>query len=642
MKTSSMQAGGATVNEYQIDHDGLIRRDGERWIPVGFNYWPPESGTDCWMDEHWSLEPFRRDFRQMADLGFNCVRMFLRWPEFQPEADKVNPIALERLAQVGQVGRDAGIRLIPTLFVGFMSGGLYPPPFVNPRNSASDMPYRPNQELREEYLADRNIFTDEACICAAELLAMSAARALAGCGAVMAYDLSNEINVWCNSIRGPTRALAIAWQRRMIAAIRRGHPGVWVMNGTNHTGIIAEMPWDVRVQSKVPMDLLSMHVYPVRTWNALPFASLQCYEADTLAPIHVAMARAYGPVMMQEFGVAVPVSGPRARDYLFQSTVGSYLAGGNGFLMWGWRDFETTRRPYRDNPFEKEICFLNTQGEMKEASRGFVDAVKFIRDLDGFTPPLPAIGIYLGESYWQGPHGTVANSIRCAWLSNALRRAHLAHAFTDTMDDSFAAIVIPGPRLCLDEIAALRAYVDRGGHVLLGDIGFTYWCDALKDLADLDLIDMASVSSNTLLKSKHAQFPVPAMAYVPAAAPRGAAVQATLGDPELPALLVSEGGRGRVATLFAPLGPELCEHPSRLLYDKILGPVFDAWGIAGEAKGLTPDVEARVVTNEQGESRLVLLNHATAPCIGTVRWTGNTRTFDIAAKGAVVLQSLVR
>ncbi len=326
-----MQIGMTRMTELQTD--GFFHEDGRCWLPVGFNYWPPESGTDCWMDAHWSIAPFRRDFREMAAQGFNCVRFFLRWPEFQKTEDTVEAVALARLAEVGAEARAAGLHLIPTLFVGFMSGGLYPPPFVHPRNSASPEAWPPLDEARAEYRTGRNLFTDEGCIRAAELLAEHAARALAPSGTVLAYDLSNEINVWCNSLPSLTTAQAVAWQRRMVAAIRRGHPGALVMNGTNHTGIIAEMPWDVRAQSRVPLDLLSMHVYPVRTWNPLRFSSLACYEADTLAPIHVAMARVYGPVMLQEFGVALPVSGQRARDYLFLSTVGCFLEGSNGFLL---------------------------------------------------------------------------------------------------------------------------------------------------------------------------------------------------------------------------------------------------------------------------------------------------------------------
>jgi hypothetical protein len=501
--------------------------------------------------------------------------------------------------------------LIPTLFVGFMSGGIYPPP----------------------WLAGRNLFTDPDCIRSAALLAQSAAKALAPSEAVLAYDLSNEINVWCNHLPKFSADEAVAWQREMVAAIRSGHRDALVMNGTNNTAIIAEMPWDLRTQARVPMDVLSMHVYPVRNWNPLPVASLASYDADVLAPVHVAMARAYGPVMMQEFGFALPLSGKRPRDHLFQSVIGCRLDGSSGFLMWGWQDFTTKGKPYRDNPFEKEICFRNARGEVKESGRGFSDAVEFIRDLDGFSPKPAEIGIYLGDAYWEGPNATLNNSIRCFRLSVALRRAHLAHEFTERLDPRFKAIIVPGPRLNLDEIAALHNYHAAGGCILLANIGWNYWCDDLKALADVDLVDMAVIHGESRIRSGEVEIPIPSMPYFSVAVPRNAAVKATIGEGDVPALLISENGRGRAATLFAPLGVEICEHPAGLMYDQLLGPVFAGWGIAKEAEGLPADVEARLLQNAEGDTRLVLLNHSAKELHCSVQ----KETTVLQPKGAAVI-----
>ena len=603
------------IPRFTLAQNGFFEKDGKSWIPAGFNYWPPESGVDCWTDDQWSADAFRRDFAAMAERGFDCVRMFLRWPEFQPTENRLEAKALKRLAEVGEAARETGIYLIPTLFVGFMSGGLYPPPWLN----------------------GRNLFTDPACVKAAGLLATAAARALAPSGMVLAYDFSNEINVWCNHLPPVTTAEAIAWQRTMVAAIRRGHPGALAMNGTNHTGIIAEVPWNLKAQSQVPLDLLSMHVYPVRVWNPLLFSSLQEYEADILAPVHVAMGRVYGPVMMQEFGVAVPVGGQRAADYLRISTVGCWLDGSNGFLMWGWQDFQTRAKPYRDNPFEKEICYLDNAGQVKEAGQGYAEALDFIRPLAGFAAPTPEIGIYLGDAYWEGCHATLGNSLRCFWLSAALRRAHLPHAFTDTIDPRFKVIVIPGPRLNLDEISALQKFVAGGGRILLGNIRFCYWCDDLKDLADLDIIDMTSLTPGMVLRGEKAEFAIPGVPYLPLVAPRRAAVLATAGDDKIPALLVSDRGHGRVATLFAPLGEELSEHPARLQLDRLLAPLFARWGIKPVADGLPPEVEGRIIRNDAGEERLVLLNHGLKSFSGKVTWAVGQAVVKLAAKAVAVL-----
>ncbi|HEY3418068.1 MAG TPA: hypothetical protein VGM23_14410, partial [Armatimonadota bacterium] len=175
--------------------------------------------------------------------------------------------------------------------------------------------------------------------------------------------------------------------------------------------------------------------------------------------------------------------------------------------------------------------------------------------------------------------------------------------------------------------------------VILANIGFNYWCDDLKELADLDLVDMAHLADATPLHGPGCEFPVPPPGYFPVAQPRSAAVLATLGDAHIPAALVSGEGRGSVATLFVPLGTELCEHPTRLRYQELLAPILARWGMLPPAEGLSPDVECRLLVGPAGEQRLILLNHAARDFQRMVRWQGEEYAINIPAKGVTTLSA---
>ena len=62
------------------------------------------------------------DFARIAAGGLDSVRCFLLWEAFQPEPDRVDTAALERLVSVADAAERTGLALVPTLFTGHMSG----------------------------------------------------------------------------------------------------------------------------------------------------------------------------------------------------------------------------------------------------------------------------------------------------------------------------------------------------------------------------------------------------------------------------------------------------------------------------------------------------------------------------------------
>src|SRR3954462_16010501 len=87
---------------------------------LGINYWPAASAMRWWPE--YSHGVFARDARVLADAGCRTVRVFLRWEDFQPRIDQISSAALRSLVDVADTAASNGLRIIPTLFTGHMSG----------------------------------------------------------------------------------------------------------------------------------------------------------------------------------------------------------------------------------------------------------------------------------------------------------------------------------------------------------------------------------------------------------------------------------------------------------------------------------------------------------------------------------------
>ena len=77
----------------------------------------------------------REDFARIAGFGLDTVRFFLRWDEFQPEPDRVDPVMLDRLETVVTLAASARLRTVPTLCCGYMSGVNWLPAWSLDRNA---------------------------------------------------------------------------------------------------------------------------------------------------------------------------------------------------------------------------------------------------------------------------------------------------------------------------------------------------------------------------------------------------------------------------------------------------------------------------------------------------------------------------
>ncbi len=229
---------------------------------LGINYWPSRTAMRWW--QLFDEEEVKRDFARLHTAGFDSVRIFLLWEDFQPAPDRISEQALHHLVQVADTAHDNGLSLMPTLFTGHMSGVNWIPRW------AVDTERRPepsSPEARFRILADnqvihgfaKNWFSDEAVGSAQERLAGAAAEALSGHPALWAWDLGNENSNCCVP---PTRQAAVAWLERMHKRIRTADSNVAITMGLHMEDLIEDRHLGPQEAGAV-CDFLCMHGYPI-------------------------------------------------------------------------------------------------------------------------------------------------------------------------------------------------------------------------------------------------------------------------------------------------------------------------------------------------------------------------------------------
>ncbi|HAF16734.1 MAG TPA: hypothetical protein DCG84_00140, partial [Peptococcaceae bacterium] len=78
-------------------------------FPLGVNYWPAAKAMYWW--QNFDAAEVEQDFRRLAAAGFQVVRIFLIWEDFQPVPDKVSSRSLDCLVAVADLAAGCGCPL---------------------------------------------------------------------------------------------------------------------------------------------------------------------------------------------------------------------------------------------------------------------------------------------------------------------------------------------------------------------------------------------------------------------------------------------------------------------------------------------------------------------------------------------------
>ncbi|MCY3021811.1 MAG: beta-mannanase [Planctomycetota bacterium] len=434
---------------YTLGEDGYFRRGGKRFVPVGANYWPASCGVELW--PAWPADEIRHDLDVLRGLGLNCIRFFLRWQDFEPEAGRYDEPSFARLGEfLGWCG-ERGIAAHPSLFVGWMSGGIFWP------------------KWREE----RNVFSDPFMVERGVAFARRAAEAIAPHhDHVLAIDQGNELCCLPDSHAAPPAAV-IRWCGAVNRAVRETYPQAIIISGNEQNQITGDTGW--RFGQQPGCDLLSMHAYPVQAWHSISFDGLGDPLARSLLPFYVRCARAFAPVMAQEFGTIVTFGARQQDGYLRAMLPACWQAGANGFLWWCLKDIAARVHPYLKCGFESTLGLVDAAGKVKPGLEYYLEFALSLPDRPAPAPEPAAIGIYWPRKYYprddqenpgNDPHQLSRRLVIANHLLNQLGHTVRVVRGDEPLPADLTTLVVPGALLTVDEAEALDSWVRAGGRLV--------------------------------------------------------------------------------------------------------------------------------------------------------------------------------
>jgi len=365
---------------------------------LGINYWPRRSAMAMW--QRFDFGEIKEDLDRIAALGLDAVRFFLRWADFQPAADRVDTAMLHRLVRVTDAIGERGLRAMPTLFCGHMSGVNWLPSWaLDPAVPAGR--FRTITEAGESPCGAADTYTG-ALLAAQRLHAREAGRALREHPAVVAWDLGNEFS----NVREPASARdAAEWSRYLTDDLERSS-GVPVTGGLHGEDLTRDRT--IRPSSIAePWVFATMHGYSV--YSDFARGRLDADVVPFLAQLTASFTSK--PVLFSEFGNPTcppgrispydrvplpddpplpPVDDAKHAPYacLTEEEMASYgravidrlhADGRLGAYWWCWADYaaELASEPPFDRALhERSFGIIRADGSLKPVAQMLADVAK--------------------------------------------------------------------------------------------------------------------------------------------------------------------------------------------------------------------------------------------------------------------------
>lgn len=303
---------------------------------VGPNYWPAHAGIRMWSD--WRPALVLADLNRMVELGFTVNRSFLFMPDFIPTAKGVEPVMVERFIEFLSLCEQAGIKTLPSFFVGHMSGEDW------------DVAWRQN----------KNFFTDPGLLVIEKMYIQTIVTAAKESIAVAGWIATNEIfNYESNS----TAVEFAEWGKKItdwVKAIDPVHP-VSLGEGARGPETNRRLPNFETRKCIDYLDFIGLHYYP-RPGN-------RWHQSFTTA-FRVNIAQFWNlPVIIEEFGHSTTMGSLKNQADYYRTVLHSALINGAvGTLNWCYSDFDLySDRPYIHHPFETRFGLVKTDGSLRPA-----------------------------------------------------------------------------------------------------------------------------------------------------------------------------------------------------------------------------------------------------------------------------------
>lgn len=333
---------------------------------LGVNYWPRSSAMAMW--SRFDAGEIDEDFARIAALGLDVVRFFLMWEAFQPAADAVDRDALAQFERVLESARRHGLRTMPTLFCGHMSGVNWLPQWtLDPARPAGRFRTVAGGSLSPHGIGD---FYGGPLLGAQRVQAKALGQRARNHPAVLAWDLGNEFS----NLREPASQRAAAEWSAVLTDDLCTASGIAVTAGTHGEDLTLDR--NIRLSSLcTPFAYATMHGYPAYSAFARNVADPE------VVPFLAALTASFGdkPVLFSEFGNPECTQRTRANAMpcLDEDAMATYASavlgrlharGALGAFWWCWTDYDpalAATPPFDLAPHELSFGMLRADGSEK-------------------------------------------------------------------------------------------------------------------------------------------------------------------------------------------------------------------------------------------------------------------------------------
>ncbi|WP_297092549.1 beta-galactosidase [Thermococcus sp.] len=383
---------------------------------LGVNYWPRRKAMFWWKE--FEEDEVREEFTVIKELNLDVVRIFLLWEDFQPEPERVDEKSLRNLERVMDIAHELGLGVMPTFFIGHMSGINWLPEWT-----LSETPhprFLTYSNGRVVDLGARDIYEEPDLLKAEELLLRTVGSELDDHPALYAWDISNEID----NVRIPRTPWAGKRWVRFVYETLKASSSKPVTFGIHQEDIQGDKHFRVGDVAE-GNDFLCMHAYSVYTDFTDP---LDPY----FVPFACLLTRALGgkEVLMEEFGMPTTPEETRkvrsvtgkheaehylinegdAARWLEETLKALYEFGTLGAFYWNFADYHESvwdRPPLDRAVHERFFGLLRSDGSLKPTALVIREFRKKMGELKRRN-----VEIDVPEDYYSDPKGNLVRLYR--------------------------------------------------------------------------------------------------------------------------------------------------------------------------------------------------------------------------------------
>ena len=344
-----------------------------------------------YMWDRFDIDEIGEDFTRIKELGFDVVRFFLMWDAFQPEPNAMDGTALRRFDAVMERITDAGLRAMPTLFCGHMSGVNWLPAWTLERETVIGR----FRTISGGTVVDRAIgdfYGNPELLKAQVFFAQRVGERVRDHPALFAWDLGNEFS----NLRVPaTPSEAAQWSTRLSDALLEA-------SGAGASGGMHGEDFDhdrhLRPSSIAkPWIFATMHGYSVYS------AFARDRRDSNVVPFLCQLQQSFSgkPVLFTEFGnPECPPGATRVDGFacLDEAELAQYASdvlerlqrrGATGAFWWCWADYDPSLSklpPFDRAPHELRFGIVRSDGSPKPVA---ATLAQFAREARTAIEPLP-------------------------------------------------------------------------------------------------------------------------------------------------------------------------------------------------------------------------------------------------------------